>query len=112
MKYSVKFFLLGLALLSSIAKTDVPLPGVEMSAKVRETFLHISHDYQNGNIARIMQARKNKSSEAIRHSVQSDVMHMSVPLLLGTYSNTSAVHSRDLFHDKIFANNPTGTMID
>ena len=59
-----------------------------------------------------MQERKKQSNETIQNRVQSDVMHINVPLLLGTYSNTSAVHSRDLFHNKIFADNPTGTMID
>ena len=91
---------------------DVPMPGVEMSNKTKQALAHIAKDYGTGNIADIMRARKENKANVSLQTVQSAVQEMGVPLLLGTYSNTSARYNKETFHKQIFTDNPTGTMVE
>ena len=111
MKFGSAAICAGLLLFNTLVRADVPLPGVEMPAKVKKAFTFFSKSYQDGNIARLMQTRKARMQDA-GFSAQSSVLSMSLPLLLGTYSDSRAVHSLQEFQDHIFANNPNGTMID
>ena len=49
---SLHYFLVLILSVSMYAFADVPMPGIKMSEKVKETFSYISQDYHNGNIAR------------------------------------------------------------
>lgn len=94
------------------AYADVPAPGVEMSQNVKDALARIAQDYGTGNVADIMRARKAAQMQSTLNSTQGAAQHMSIPLILGTYSNSSARFSVSDFHKQIFTDNPTGTMVD
>ena len=98
-------------IIAALAAADVPASNVTMSPKVRKALARMAKEAGNSNLARMLQSRKQNQALNTMSRV-SDILNVSVPLLLGRYSDAANSFSRSDFHNQIFANNPTGTMID
>ena len=93
---------------------DTPMPGIIMPDSVRNLLSRMEKTSIDGNVARIIQQRK--AARLSGHSGSGYAVQtasaMAVPLLIGTYSNSSNSFSPTEFDDQIFNNNPTGSMVD
>ena len=98
--------------LAATVAADVPMPGVTMPSKVSEALEIMAESHPQNNLARMVRARKERLAEARASVSSASAVRVRLPLLLGAYSNAAPAHSRDDFHNQIFAANPTGTMID
>ncbi len=96
------------------AFADTPMPGIKMPDNIRNLLSRMEETSRDGNVARIIQQRKAailSAKSGKGHSVL-NASAMAVPLLIGTYSNSSNSYTLNKFQNQIFSNNPTGTMVD
>lgn len=113
-KYLQKTLLLiyVLILIPVFAFSDVPLPGVEMPQKVKEALQLTAKTYQSGSLAKIFRERRENYGMLSHTTGAQSSLTVTVPLLLGTFSNSANLYSKKDFQEHIFDNNPTGSMVD
>ncbi|MFC1554896.1 M6 family metalloprotease domain-containing protein, partial [candidate division KSB1 bacterium] len=80
-----------------------------------ELMREIGSTYELGGLASKMRNRKNVNWNALlkgEEAPQAQVYSTTVPVLLGTYSDTFAEYSSSQIYNQLFGNNPDGTMTD
>ncbi len=114
MKNSINIIIVLTVCISQHIWADVPLKGTTMPPNVRDAMKIISRSYQSGGLARMMRERKKLRHQGIINRANASKYQNSIklPLLLGSYSDTNNRYSKNEFQNKIFDNNPSGTMID
>ncbi|MBD3351537.1 MAG: M6 family metalloprotease domain-containing protein, partial [Candidatus Lokiarchaeota archaeon] len=114
MKKIIGLLLIILAISIGKVLGDIPKQNQTMPPKVRDAFKKISAHYSQNNLAQIIRRRKElRLKGVINQSNQRQyASFIKVPLLIGRYSNSANSYTKQEIQNKIFENNPDGTMVE
>ena len=96
-----------------------PKPGIVLPSSFRENQRKFAGSYTVSGLAKSIQYRKNETIRLTRDQRfdQAEVRQMvttnyGIPVLLGEYSNSTAIFPQADIQSLLFGTNPTGSMVD